>query len=134
MADTPRMRRYGCRFLLSVLTSSWWCGIWWDVGGEWCTWCHIFDRFIASHAQVQQNPQQHYVLVKVNYSPQNRNEKLLSQWPKAKGCPHFYVLDGAGRVVASRASGELESGKGYDEARVLALPAPSPFSPLEPGC
>jgi thioredoxin-related protein len=92
-----------------------------DVGGEWCTWCHIFDRFVASRPEVRKALQEHYILVKVNYSPQNRNEQLLSRWPKAKGYPHFYVLDGAGMVVASQPSGEIESGKDYDEAKVLAF-------------
>ena len=100
-----------------------------DVGGEWCTWCHVFDRFVASRPEVKKTLEEKYIVVKVNYSPQNRNEKLLSRWPKAKGYPHFYILDGNGRVLVSQASGELEAGKDYDEAKVLALlrkqPAPS---------
>lgn len=92
-----------------------------DVGGEWCVWCHIFDRFISTRREVKDTLQANYVLVKVNYSPQQRNEHVLSQWPKAKGYPHFYVLDGAGRLVASQASGELEAGNDYDESKMLAF-------------
>ena len=92
-----------------------------DVGGEWCSWCHIFDRFVASHPEVKKTLEERYIVVKVNYSPQNRNEKLLSRWPKAKGYPHFYVLDGSGRVLESQAAGELEAGKDYDAAKVLAF-------------
>lgn len=92
-----------------------------DVGGEWCVWCHIFDRFVVARPAVQMAMQDHYVLLKVNHSPQNRNEALLSQWPKAKGYPHFYVLDATGKVLASQPSAELESGKDYDEAKVLAF-------------
>src|SRR6478752_1045099 len=92
-----------------------------DVGGEWCTWCHVFDRFVASHPEVKKTLEEKYVVVKVNYSPQNRNEKLLARWPKAKGYPHFYILDGSGKVLLSQASVELEAGEDYDEAKVLAL-------------
>ena len=92
-----------------------------DVGGEWCTWCHVFDRFVARSPEVQKALQDRYILVKVNYSPQNRNQALLSQWPKAQGYPHFYVLDAAGRVVASQASAELEAARDYDEAKVLSF-------------
>jgi hypothetical protein len=46
---------------------------------------------------------------------------VLSRWPKATGYPHFYVLDAAGKVLASQASVELEAGKDYDEAKVLAF-------------
>jgi thioredoxin-related protein len=90
-----------------------------DVGGEWCSWCHIFDRFVASHPEVKKVLDEHYVLVKVNYSPQQRNEQLLSRFPKAKGYPHFYVLDSAGGLIASQASAALEAGKDYDPAKVL---------------
>jgi thioredoxin-related protein len=92
-----------------------------DVGGEWCTWCHVFDRFVASRPEVQKILQERYVLVKVNYSPQNRNQRLLAAWPKAKGYPHFYVLDANGKVIESQASGELEARNDYDEAKVLAF-------------
>jgi thiol:disulfide interchange protein len=92
-----------------------------DVGGEWCAWCHIFDRFVAARPQVQKVLQDHYILLKVNYSPQNRNEQLLSRWPKAAGYPHFHVLDAAGAWVASQPSGQLEAGRDYDEAKVLAF-------------
>ena len=92
-----------------------------DVGGEWCTWCHVFDRFVARSPEVQKAMQERYILVKVNWSPQNRNQALLSQWPKAQGYPHFYVLDAAGRVIASQVSAELEAANDYDEAKVLAF-------------
>jgi thiol:disulfide interchange protein len=92
-----------------------------DVGGEWCSWCHVFDRFVARSPEVQKAMQERYILLKVNYSPQNRNDSVLSRWPKAKGYPHFYVLDGAGAVIASQASAELEAARDYDEAKVLAF-------------
>ena len=92
-----------------------------DVGGEWCSWCHVFDRFVGARAEVGKLMAERYVLVKVNYSPQQRNEAVLSRFPKAKGYPHFYVLDASGRVLASQPSAELEGSKDYDEAKVLAF-------------
>ena len=92
-----------------------------DVGGEWCIWCHILDRFIASHAPVKRLLDEHYVVVKINWSPQNRNEAVLSQWPRIKGYPHLFVLDANGRLLHSQDTSELESGKDYDEAKVIAF-------------
>ena len=37
-----------------------------------------FDRFVVARPAVQMAMQDHFVLLKVNYSPQNRNEALLS--------------------------------------------------------
>jgi thiol:disulfide interchange protein len=90
-----------------------------DVGGEWCIWCHILDRFIASHAAVKRVLDDNYVVVKVNWSPQNRNEAVLSQWPKVKGYPHLFVLDDQGQLLHSQDTSELEAGKDYDEDKVL---------------
>jgi thiol:disulfide interchange protein len=90
-----------------------------EVGGEWCTWCHILDKFIASHPQVRRALDEQYVVVKVNFSPQNKNEAVLSRWPKAAGYPHFYVLGATGELLVSQGTGELEQGDSYDEAKVL---------------
>jgi len=92
-----------------------------DVGGEWCTWCHIMDRFIAAHDEVRTLIGADFVWVKVNYSPANKNEALLAAWPKVKGYPHLFVLDGAGRLIRSQASAALESGNDYDKAKMLAF-------------
>lgn len=92
-----------------------------DVGGEWCPWCHILDRFMAANEDVRRLRDEQYVWVKVNWSPQNRNEQLLSRWPKVKGYPHLFVLDETGKVLQSQASGELEAGKDYDREKVTAF-------------
>ena len=92
-----------------------------DVGGEWCAWCHILERFITSHPAVLRTLQEHYVVVKVNWSPQNRNEALLAQWPKIKGYPHLFVLDTQGKLLHSQDTSELEAGKDYDEQKMLAF-------------
>jgi thioredoxin-related protein len=92
-----------------------------DVGGEWCPWCHILDRFITANADVKELVDTHYVWVKVNWSPQNRNEALLARWPKVKGYPHLFVLDGDGKLLHSQDTGDLEAGKDYDKPKVLAF-------------
>jgi len=92
-----------------------------DVGGEWCSWCHILDRFVEANAEVKALIESNYVWVKVNWSPQNKNEALLSQWPKFAGYPHLFVLDADGKLVYSKNTGELESGKSYDKSRMLAF-------------
>jgi hypothetical protein len=57
----------------------------------------------------------------VNWSPANKNERVLSAWPRVTGYPHLFVLDAAGRVVRSQPSVELEAGKDYDAVKMLAF-------------
>lgn len=92
-----------------------------DVGGEWCSWCHIMDRFIDANTDVRTLRDAGFVWVKVNWSKENRNEALLSRWPKIVGYPHLFVLDDEGRLLHSQDTGALESGKDYDHARFIAF-------------
>jgi thioredoxin-related protein len=92
-----------------------------DVGGEWCTWCHIMDRFIEANDDVRALIDANYVWVKVNFSKENRNEALLGRWPRIAGYPHLFVLDGHGALVHSQRTSLLESGKGYDKERFIAM-------------
>jgi thiol:disulfide interchange protein len=90
-----------------------------DVGGEWCSWCHILDRTIAADDELRALRDQHYVWLKINFSPANKNEQVLSRWPKVAGYPHLFVLDENGRLLHSQSTGALESGKAYDRQKLL---------------
>lgn len=92
-----------------------------DVGGEWCSWCHVLDRFFASHADLDALRSARYVWLKVNYSKENENRAFLSRWPKVAGFPHLFVLDADGTLLHSQDTGELEQGGSYDAAKVRAF-------------
>ena len=83
-----------------------------DVGGEWCAWCHIMDDFIAANADVRAAIEANYVVVKVNWSRENKNEAFLSAYPKINGYPHLFVLDGDRKLVHSQETDVLEQGRG----------------------
>ncbi|MCX8011134.1 MAG: thioredoxin family protein, partial [Ignavibacteria bacterium] len=90
-----------------------------DVGGEWCGWCKKLDKFFQENKDVFDYLHQNYVLVKVNYSKENKNEKVLSKYPKIKGYPHFFVLNKNGKLIHSQDTDELESGNGYDKEKIF---------------
>jgi thiol:disulfide interchange protein len=92
-----------------------------DVGGEWCIWCHILERHIAANAEQRELRDRHFVWLKLNVSKENKNEAVLSRWPKVKGYPHLFVLDANGKLLHSQNTGELESGKDYDPAKMVAF-------------
>jgi len=95
-----------------------------DVGGEWCKWCHFLDKFIDTTPDVKNALDKNFVWVKVNWSPDNKNVALLSQWPKIKGYPHLFVLDAEGKLLHSQNTGDLEAEEGkdtYDKPKVMAF-------------
>lgn len=85
-----------------------------EVGGEWCTWCHIMDRFFASNPDLKKIRDAHFVLLRVNFSKENQNQAFLARWPKVAGYPHLYVVDAEGRLLVSQDTSTLETAKDYD--------------------
>ncbi len=88
-----------------------------DVGGEWCSWCHRMDKFVADHEELRTLLEKNFVLVKVNFSEENKNEAFLAGYPKVAGYPHLFVLDAKGKLLESKNTGDLEEGKGYNLER-----------------
>jgi thioredoxin-related protein len=92
-----------------------------DVGGEWCIWCHRLDAFIESSEEIKEFLNENYVTLKVNFSPENKNEKFLGQYPAIKGYPHMFVLDADGKFLHSQDTGLLEKEKSYDKEKILGF-------------
>lgn len=97
-----------------------------DVGGEWCIWCRRLDSLFLNTPELLKYLQEHYILVKVNVSKENRNEAFLACFPKIEGVPHLFVLDANGTLLHSQDTGELElppssPRKGHDKAKVLSF-------------
>jgi thiol:disulfide interchange protein len=91
------------------------------VGGDWCTWCEILDRFLESDAEVRAAFERSFVMVKVHWSPQNENTAFLSGFPGSRGYPDFFILDSNGAYLAQQRTDVLESGRSYDRRRMLAF-------------
>jgi thiol:disulfide interchange protein len=92
-----------------------------EVGGDWCAWCKTMDNFYAQNTQLKEIRTRNYVAVKVNYSPENRNEKVLERYPKGASIPYVVILDGDGKMLHSQDAAPLESGNTYDLAKFTAF-------------
>lgn len=88
-----------------------------EVGGDWCIWCHIMDKFFETHSDLLSLRESNYVWVKVNFSRENKNEQVLSQYPKIPGYPHLFVLGAQGQLLHSQSTAELEAGKSYNKKK-----------------
>jgi len=85
-----------------------------EVGGDWCHWCHILDNYFTKNPKLTASRDANFITVKINYSPQNENQKALSKYPKISGYPHIFVLDSSGKFVHSQPTGQLEEGESYN--------------------
>jgi len=85
-----------------------------DVGGEWCSWCHILDTFIEAHADLGKDIARDFVWLKINFSPENENQAFLSKYPRIPGYPHLFVLSEDGDLLHSQDTAKLELERSYD--------------------
>ena len=92
-----------------------------QVGGNWCPWCVKLNKIFTTDSTIMKVLNANYVLVKVNYSKENKNEAVLekSEFPQRFGFPVFVILDGKGNRIHTQNSAFLEKDKSYDRDKVL---------------
>jgi len=92
-----------------------------EVGGEWCIWCHIMDAYFEKHPELLAYREKNFVMAKINFSEENKNEPVLSKYPAVAGYPHIFVLDENGKLLHSQNTGDLEEGKSYNIEKFMAF-------------
>lgn len=93
-------------------------------GGNWCSWCIEFAKFCKADAKIDSVIKASYVWYHLNWSKENENKKLFSQYgyPQRFGFPVFIILDGNGKRIHTQNSEYLEDGKkSYDRNKVQAF-------------
>lgn len=103
LADTiARARNEGKRIIL-------------EVGGEWCSWCHTLDQYLKDHPEVHDALAGSFVVMKVNFGPENENKGFLSDYPEVPAYPHFLVLESDGSFLHSQGTAVFEQDRSYNE-------------------
>ena len=85
-----------------------------DVGGNWCPWCLLLDRTLETDSSLHTQLDGNYVVLRVNWSRENKNEEFLSAYPKPKGFPAWYVLSPDGKLLEAEDTSNLESNHSLD--------------------
>ncbi|MBA6295650.1 thioredoxin family protein [Colwellia sp. MB02u-9] len=78
-----------------------------EIGGNWCTWCHKMDAFLAKNPKIYQTLHDNYVLLKISVSDSNENEAFMKSLPPVQGYPHMYVSTNTGQMLLSKDTAEL---------------------------
>ncbi len=93
------------------------------VGGNWCSWCMKLNRYIHENKTIDSLIKADYVVVKLNYSKENKNPEALKRIgsPARFGFPVLAVVNERGTLLHIQDSGLLESGEGYDEKKVISF-------------
>lgn len=94
-----------------------------QAGGNWCSWCLLFDKTVKNDIQLDSALKANYVVYHLNYSKENQNEAVFAQYsyPQRFGFPVFIILDQNGKLLHTQNSSYLEEGKGYNKNKVLGF-------------
>ncbi|AZA76772.1 thioredoxin family protein [Chryseobacterium sp. G0186] len=92
-----------------------------QAGGNWCIWCLRFNNFVQETPELKNLVDKNYLYYHLNYSPDNKNEKVFAQYINIKEqqfYPFFIILDKDGKKIHVQQSEVLEEGKGYSKEKV----------------
>lgn len=94
-----------------------------QVGGNWCPWCVKLHNYFQTEVVVKEVLSNNYIVVKVNYSKENKNLEALKvlENPQRFGFPVLVILNSNGQRIHTQDSGLLESGDGYDPKKVIGF-------------
>lgn len=88
-----------------------------EVGGDWCSWCHILEEFITNTPTVHEQLHDNFVVLKVNFSDANENESFLDGLPKITAYPHLFITENDGSIIYSGNIVQLLENGNYSRER-----------------
>jgi thioredoxin-related protein len=92
-----------------------------EIGGNWCSWCHKMDAFLAKNPDVYEALHSQYVLLKISVSDSNENNDFMKSLPPVLGYPHMYVSTAQGKMILSKDTAELLTGNNYSKSQWLSF-------------
>lgn len=91
-------------------------------GANWCVWCHRMNDLFSSDPAIAAKLKSGFVVREIDVN-QRHNRAVDAKYgnPTRFGLPVILLLDGTGRALTTKNTAELEEGRGYDRARLLAF-------------
>jgi thiol:disulfide interchange protein len=94
-----------------------------DVGGDWCSWCHLLEHTLRGNPQLTSVLEKNYILLHIDFSRDHENKAYLSRYPTIDGYPHLFVIAPDGRLLQSQSTSVLEvdhkTAGGYNQPAIL---------------
>jgi hypothetical protein len=79
------------------------------------------DAYFEKNTELLAYREKNFVMLKINFSEENKNEPALSKYPQINGYPHLFVLDRDGKFLHSQDTGQLEEGKSYNLDKFMSF-------------
>ncbi len=92
-----------------------------EIGGEWCGYCRLLNKVIHDDPRLTRRLQDSFIVIKVNFSPDVRNEAFLSRFPPIQSYPHLFLLESDGSLLLSQTPDAFMNGNKYAPDLILAF-------------
>ncbi|MEA3446120.1 MAG: DUF255 domain-containing protein [Bacteroidota bacterium] len=91
------------------------------IGYNQCPWCIKLYHFLNEDLEIDSLLKADYVIIKVNYSKENRNADVMESlgFPQRFGFPVLVILDEKGKRLNTQNTLYLEKDKSYDRKLII---------------
>lgn len=106
-----------------------------QIGGNWCSWCFRLHDFMKTHEKIDSILKADYILIRINYSPENYNREILAQldYPQRFGFPVLLILNQDGIRLHTQDTYYLEKDKSYDGEKLIRFLLNWNVASIDPG-
>lgn len=92
-----------------------------EVGGEWCVYCRLLNKVVHEDQRLVKRLEDDFIVIKVNFSPDVKNEAFLSRYPPIPSYPHLFVLETDGTFLLSETPDSFMDKDKYVADKILAF-------------
>ncbi len=92
-----------------------------EVGGEWCIYCRLINKVIHADERLLKMLDDGFIVVKVNFSDDVKNEAFLSHYPAIPSYPHLFVLETDGTFLLSQTPDDFMDKDRYVPDKILGF-------------
>ena len=92
-----------------------------EVGGEWCVYCRLINKVIHEDERLMKMLDDGFIVVKVNFSDDVKNEAFLSRYPAIASYPHLFVLETDGTFLLSQTPDDFMAKDRYVPDKILGF-------------
>ena len=92
-----------------------------EVGGEWCVYCRLLNKVIHADERLVKRLDDDFIVIKVNFSDDVKNEAFLSRYPPIPSYPHLFVVETGGTFLLSASPDSFMEKDKYVADKILAF-------------
>jgi len=92
-----------------------------EVGGEWCVYCRLLNKVVHADERLVKRLEDDFIVIKVNFSDDVKNETFLARYPAIRSYPHLFVLETDGTFLLSETPDSFMDKDRYVADKILTF-------------